>query len=195
LYEGRQIYFGPSNKGREFFTSRGWHCPPRQTTADFLTSLTNPWERIPKKGWEGRVPRTPDEFAKQWQDSKERKQLLVEIAQYESEYPIGGEGLEKFKHSRSTQQASRMYVRYLAGIIVAYITRRLKQECQITVHDLTPNANPTVHVARHAATLRRNSDLIFHGHWQFYYGPYRRSVPSLFDGERAKHVSSRIGFL
>lgn len=123
LYEGRQIYFGPSNEGREFFTSRGWHCPPRQTTADFLTSLTNPSERIPKEGWENRVPRTPDEFAKQWQESKERRELLAEIAQYESEYPIGGESLEKFKHSRSAQQANRMCVSYPAGLSLLFLSR------------------------------------------------------------------------
>jgi ATP-binding cassette, subfamily G (WHITE), member 2, PDR len=110
LYEGRQIYFGPSTQAREFFTSRGWHCPPRQTTADFLTSLTNPSERIAQEGWEGRVPRTPDEFARQWRESDERKHLLAEIEQYESEYPIGGEWLDKFKHSRNAQQSNHMCV-------------------------------------------------------------------------------------
>jgi hypothetical protein len=35
----------------------------RQTTADFLTSLTSPAERIVKPGFENMVPRTPDEFA------------------------------------------------------------------------------------------------------------------------------------
>src|SRR5882762_5938652 len=54
LYEGLQIYFGPASSARQFFTSRGWYCPPRQTTADFLTSLTNPAERVPLAGWEDR---------------------------------------------------------------------------------------------------------------------------------------------
>jgi len=62
------------------------------------------------EGWESRVPRTADEFARQWQESKERQQLLIDIEQYQSEYPIGGESLEKFKTSRSAQQASRMCV-------------------------------------------------------------------------------------
>jgi hypothetical protein len=88
--------------------------------------LTNPSERIPKDGWGSRVPRTPDEFAKQWKESKERKQLLAEIEQYESEHPIGGQWLEIFKHSRSAQQASRMCVFYLAGFLVAHINYRSK---------------------------------------------------------------------
>jgi len=29
LYEGLQIYFGPASSARQFFTSRGWYCPPR----------------------------------------------------------------------------------------------------------------------------------------------------------------------
>ena len=108
LYEGRQIYFGPANKAREFFTSRGWYCPPRQTTADFLTSLTNPSERIAQEGWEARVPRTPDEFARQWRESEERRGLLQEIEKYEAEFPVGGDGLEKFRRSRGAQQARGM---------------------------------------------------------------------------------------
>ncbi|THH08528.1 hypothetical protein EW146_g8957 [Bondarzewia mesenterica] len=108
LYEGRMIYFGPGNKAREFFTSRGWYCPPRQTTADFLTSLTNPAERIALEGWEHRVPRTADEFAKQWKESEERKKLLAEIQQYEEEYPLGGQQLEIFRKSRKAQQAKHM---------------------------------------------------------------------------------------
>ncbi|KAB8294208.1 hypothetical protein EYC80_009642 [Monilinia laxa] len=46
LYEGRQIYFGPVNEAKEFFIDMGFLCAPYQTTADFLTSLTNPDERL-----------------------------------------------------------------------------------------------------------------------------------------------------
>jgi ATP-binding cassette, subfamily G (WHITE), member 2, PDR len=37
LYEGKQIYFGPTTEARDYFEGMGWHCPPRQTTGDFLT--------------------------------------------------------------------------------------------------------------------------------------------------------------
>lgn len=37
LYEGRQIYFGPTDEAKEYFEQMGWYCPPRQTTGDFLT--------------------------------------------------------------------------------------------------------------------------------------------------------------
>ena len=46
LYEGRQIYFGEKDAAKTFFINMGFDCPLRQTTADFLTSLTSPAERI-----------------------------------------------------------------------------------------------------------------------------------------------------
>ncbi|KAI1383447.1 ABC-2 type transporter-domain-containing protein [Hypoxylon trugodes] len=82
LYEGRQIYFGPANEAKTFFEDQGWNCPPRQTTGDFLTALTNPSERTPRRGMEDRVPRTAYEFQQYWRNSPEFKELQREISQY-----------------------------------------------------------------------------------------------------------------
>ncbi|KAJ6535720.1 ABC transporter CDR4 [Mycena capillaripes] len=105
LYEGRQIYFGATEQARAFWESRGFLCAPRQTTGDFLTSLTNPAERIVAPGFEARVPRTADEFAKVWRESAEYAELLREIAAYNAEYPLGGEALERFRESRKMMQS------------------------------------------------------------------------------------------
>uniref|UniRef100_A0A0W0FAX3 Putative multidrug resistance protein cdr1 n=1 Tax=Moniliophthora roreri TaxID=221103 RepID=A0A0W0FAX3_MONRR len=108
LYEGRQIYFGRADAARKFFTYMGFHCPERQTTADFLTSLTNPAERQAKPGFENKVPRTPDEFARRWKESLDRKELLKEIASFNEEFPIGGDQLTRFRESRKQSQAKGM---------------------------------------------------------------------------------------
>lgn len=79
LYEGYQIFFGDSKQAKTYFLNMGYECPERQTTADFLTSLTNPFERIVKPGFENKVPRTPKEFYEYWQRSNERRVLLDEI--------------------------------------------------------------------------------------------------------------------
>ncbi|PWY86648.1 ATP-binding cassette transporter [Aspergillus heteromorphus CBS 117.55] len=105
LYEGRQIYFGPIDHAKQYFIDMGYHCPDRQTTADFLTSLTNPVERVVQPGWEARVPRTPDEFATAWKQSQLRNELLKEIAVFDQEYPIGGPELEKFQVSRNAEKS------------------------------------------------------------------------------------------
>ena len=88
----------------------GFHCPDRQTTADFLTSLTNPLERQTRPGFEARVPRTADEFAKAWKESQERQQLLEEINAFDRQFPAGGDQLDKFRASRKSDQAKGMYV-------------------------------------------------------------------------------------
>ncbi|QDS75112.1 ZEB2-regulated ABC transporter 1 [Venturia effusa] len=110
LYEGRQIFFGRCDEAQAFFEEMGFDCPARQTTADFLTSMTSPAERVVRPGWENRVPRTPDEFAQRWQDSPQRKALLQEIDEYDAKFPTGGEHLQKFKESRRAQQAKRQRV-------------------------------------------------------------------------------------
>lgn len=79
LYEGYQIYFGSSKKAKNYFIEMGYECPPRQATADFLTSLTSPKERKPRKGFETKVPRTPEEFYKYWLNSSERQELAAEV--------------------------------------------------------------------------------------------------------------------
>ena len=70
LYEGKQIYFGPAGEAKAYFENMGWHCSLRQTTGDFLTSVTNPKERKARKGFERKVPRTSDEFEAFWQNSE-----------------------------------------------------------------------------------------------------------------------------
>ena len=109
LYEGRQIYFGPTTSAKEFFVNMGFVCAERATTGDFLTSLTNPAERVVREGYEHRVPHTPDEFAAVWQQSDERVRLLQDIDRFNKDYPLGGQSLEQFKHSRKAQQAKRTY--------------------------------------------------------------------------------------
>lgn len=100
LYEGRQIYFGNIHKAKDFYVGLGFDCPERQTTADFLTSLTSPAERKVRPGFESSAPRTPDEFAAAWEKSEDRAELLRDIAEFERMYPVGGEQLAKFQESR-----------------------------------------------------------------------------------------------
>lgn len=86
----------------------GFYCPDRQTTADFLTSITSPRERIVQSGFESKVPRTPDEFAAAWKKSADRERLMKEILAFEQEYQLGGEQLALFETYRKSQQAKYM---------------------------------------------------------------------------------------
>lgn len=106
LYEGRQIYFGHINTAKQYFVDMGYHCPDRQTTADFLTSLTNPAERTVRQGFEAKVPRTPDEFAEAWRNSQDRAQLVREIEDFNQRHPLQDEVAAKFYEARKAQKAS-----------------------------------------------------------------------------------------
>ncbi|KAI1134643.1 ABC-2 type transporter-domain-containing protein [Hypoxylon sp. FL0543] len=105
LYEGRQIFFGRADAAKQYFINLGFECPARQTTPDFLTSMTSPIERIVRKGFEGRAPRTPDEFAAAWKNSAEYATLQAEIEEYKKEHPLNGPDAEAFRASRRQQQA------------------------------------------------------------------------------------------
>ncbi|RFU24160.1 hypothetical protein B7463_g12179, partial [Scytalidium lignicola] len=105
LYEGREIYFGPCDRAKQYFLDMGWECPPRQTTGDFLTSITNPVERKPRIGFEHRVPRTSEEFEDYWKRSPEYETMLGEIRAQEEEFPMGGKTLEEFERSHKDMQA------------------------------------------------------------------------------------------
>jgi hypothetical protein len=90
----------------------GFECPPRQTTADFLTSLTNPDERIVRAGFENKVPRSPDEFADEWRMSQHRASLLNDIAAFEIQYPLDGKQVEALKGIRRAQKAKFTFVTF-----------------------------------------------------------------------------------
>lgn len=79
---GYQIYYGSAKKAKEYFERMGYVSPDRQTTADFLTAVTSPAERIInpeyiKKGIP--VPQTPKDMYDYWLSSPEYKQLLQGI--------------------------------------------------------------------------------------------------------------------
>ncbi|KAM6532377.1 Multidrug resistance protein [Fusarium solani] len=105
LYQGRQIFFGKTTEAKAYFEGLGFVCPEQQTTADFLTSMTSHQERVIRPGWEGKAPRSPEEFAQAWKNSTHRRRLLAEIDDYLEQHPFGGEHYEKFVMSRKMDQS------------------------------------------------------------------------------------------
>lgn len=108
LYGGREIYFGPCSQAERYFTTMGWVNPPRQTTGDFLTSVTNPQERVAREGMEDALPRTPEEFESYWKRSPEYAALQKEMKKYEIEYPLGGRGEEEVAAGKLREQAKHV---------------------------------------------------------------------------------------
>lgn len=61
-YFMKAIRFFLAIHAKKYFINMGYECPQRQTTPDFLTSLTNAAERIVRTGFEEKVSRTSKEF-------------------------------------------------------------------------------------------------------------------------------------
>ncbi|KAF5026342.1 hypothetical protein F66182_1550 [Fusarium sp. NRRL 66182] len=110
LYEGREIYFGPAGEAKPFFERQGWYCPPRQTTGDFLTSITNPVERKARPGMEKKVPRTPQDFEKYWKQSPEFDVLRKDMEAYETEHMVDnpGEGIAQLRQQKNSRQSKHV---------------------------------------------------------------------------------------
>ncbi|KAF2420355.1 hypothetical protein EJ08DRAFT_673206 [Tothia fuscella] len=108
LYEGRQIFFGKTIEAKRYFEELSFICPKQQTTADFLTSMTNASERVIKPGWETRTPRSSDEFAQIWKESRHRLKLVADIEAFNKEHRFGGEHYEKFSNSRRIDQSKSL---------------------------------------------------------------------------------------
>ncbi|KAF5379148.1 hypothetical protein D9615_006042 [Tricholomella constricta] len=68
IYEGKMAYFGPADQAKQYFMDMGYEPANRQTTADFLVSVTDPRGRISRPGVLT-LPRTADEFAEHFKRS------------------------------------------------------------------------------------------------------------------------------
>jgi len=70
----------------------GFDCPARQTTADFLTAITDPHERKPAQGLDSalaaQLPSTPEKFEDLYKQSEFYEQTLQHIQDYEAQ--LGG---------------------------------------------------------------------------------------------------------
>ncbi|KAJ2099259.1 ATP-binding cassette transporter snq2 [Coemansia sp. S100] len=92
--EGRQLYFGPIGEAVQYFESIGIRKPPRQTTSDFLTGLTQLNERQVLPGWEDRAPRTAEEFEQVWRESQAFTEVISDVEAFESQITQDGRGDE-----------------------------------------------------------------------------------------------------
>ncbi|KAI0835702.1 ABC-2 type transporter-domain-containing protein [Hypoxylon sp. FL0890] len=81
--QGRQIFSGPAKDAKQYFIDLGFECPERQTTADFLTAVTDPKERRFRPGFEDKAPKTAEELEKAFRDSPNYQKLLADVRDYE----------------------------------------------------------------------------------------------------------------
>lgn len=105
IYEGKMVYFGPADQARQYFIDMGYEPANRQTTADFLVAVTDPHGRIVRAGFEGRVPRTADEFAEYYNRSDYARWNREDIAAYKREFVGNPQRVSLYKDSARAEHA------------------------------------------------------------------------------------------
>ncbi|KAL1388614.1 ABC-2 type transporter-domain-containing protein [Phyllosticta capitalensis] len=88
--QGQCCYFGPAQKAAKYFESLGFMKQARWTTADFLTSVMND-DRQVRKGWEDRIPKTPEQFVNTFKDSPVHQKNLKEIEEFKYSLEVRAE--------------------------------------------------------------------------------------------------------
>ncbi|KAK3372608.1 ABC-2 type transporter-domain-containing protein [Podospora didyma] len=105
--EGRMLYQGPAKEARQYFVDLGFHAPPRQTTADFLTSICDPIARQFRKGREGSTPKTASELEKAFRASPAYQKVLADVQDFEKHLKQTGHADRQTFQESVQQQKSR----------------------------------------------------------------------------------------
>lgn len=83
--EGRCVYYGPRTEARRYFFSLGFGERPRQTSADYVTGMTDKYERIFQDGRdESNVPCSPEQLEEAYRNSDVYKRVIEEKAAYDT---------------------------------------------------------------------------------------------------------------
>ncbi|CDO96350.1 unnamed protein product [Kluyveromyces dobzhanskii CBS 2104] len=148
LHEGYQIYYGSAKEAKGYFERMGYESPSRQTTADFLTAVTNPAERIPNEAFvkEGRyIPSTAKEMEEYWRNSPEyaalRQEIEAELSKDSTEARQELLDAHVARQSKRQRKSSPYIVNF--GMQVKYLTMRnflrIKKSYGITVGTIAGN--------------------------------------------------------
>ena len=81
--DGRMLFQGPASEAKQYFVDLGLYCPERETTADFLTSVTDPTQRVFREHYEASAPKTAEDFERAFKASPNYKRVLEDIEDYE----------------------------------------------------------------------------------------------------------------
>ncbi|KAJ7707403.1 P-loop containing nucleoside triphosphate hydrolase protein [Mycena rosella] len=112
LSEGRMVYFGPADQARDYFLSLGYvPQAERQTTPDFLVSVTDPAGRVVRPGLtpaeDQARPRTSAELAEHFLASPMMADNLDDINAYNEECAPGlKERVQQYKRSAQAEHAN-----------------------------------------------------------------------------------------
>ncbi|KAF9526334.1 pleiotropic drug resistance ABC transporter [Crepidotus variabilis] len=119
IYEGRMAYYGPASQARQYFINLGYEPANRQTTPDFLVSVTDPNARIPRQVMHA-PPRSAVEFADYFRASNFGQRNKEEITSMRDDLRDRKEGVEAYQSSAEAEHTkmARAQSPYIQSILV-----------------------------------------------------------------------------
>lgn len=136
---GRCIFQGPANEARQYFIDLGFHAPDRQTTADFLTAVTDPKERQFQPGCEASTPKTAEELEQAYRKSAFYTRTQEEIKAYETHLSETGH-VDAKEFESAVQEGKSKTVRKKSPYTVSFIRQvqaLVKREFWLIFGDMT----------------------------------------------------------
>ncbi len=108
LHTGKLIYFGPVSEAADYFYNMGYEPHARQTSPDFLVSVTDPHARIVRAGFEKSVPRTAEDFQQRWLESEQGRKSLAEVdGELDRMHAITKEDKKEYMERANQEKAKR----------------------------------------------------------------------------------------
>jgi ATP-binding cassette subfamily G (WHITE) protein 2 (SNQ2) len=111
IYEGKMAYYGPADQARQYFIDMGYQPANRQTTADFLVAVTDPFGRIERPNVLS-IPHSATDFANHFRRSQSGQANRDDMDLYRSEFVANPKRASvyiesvKAEHSEHTRQMS-----------------------------------------------------------------------------------------
>ncbi|KAF8816092.1 hypothetical protein BYT27DRAFT_7248614 [Phlegmacium glaucopus] len=141
IYEGRMVYFGPIGLARQYFIDMGYVPANRQTTPDFLVSVTDPLGRRmvlkddDRKSPELKnhpIPQTAVEFEEYFKNSEIRKMNLEDIGLYKAanvdkhDRKVAYKESAKAEHARHTRRTVQSIYDFDSDAVRIVMLRRIQ---------------------------------------------------------------------
>ncbi len=144
-------YFGPASAARQYFIDMGYQPANRQTTPDFLVSVTDPDGRNVRAsdelktengGIEKAVPGTAIEFTEHYRKSGIRERNLRDMEEYKNEF-VGKQELRKrYRESSRAEHAKHARRQVRCSFPVSYRDSALTYKvCLESIHNLSLDAS------------------------------------------------------
>ncbi|RAH84335.1 hypothetical protein BO86DRAFT_240206 [Aspergillus japonicus CBS 114.51] len=109
MYDGRMIFCGSIHVAKQYFQELGFYCPERQTTPDFLTSVTSPVDRTIRSDYAGPLYLDPDSLADVFKRSTHYAQLQKELLQYRTAAQKDPAALTALRHDVGNVRSKLAY--------------------------------------------------------------------------------------